>query len=91
MFFLQGKPNINAVIPAMDFLDGQLTKAAINTAYSNSIQSAIALRKKILNQYYNLTDHSEIYCVAMGMSPELHSFYVTKLNELLQYFILNTS
>lgn len=66
MFFSQGKPNIDAVIPAMDFLDLQLTNSALNPMYSDSIKSAISLGKRTLNRYYNMTDHSEIYRIAMG-------------------------
>lgn len=66
MFFSQGKPNIDAVIPAMDLLDGRLAESAMNPLYSDAIKASIALGKKTLNRYYNMTDHSEIYCIAMG-------------------------
>lgn len=66
MFFSQGKPNIDTVIPAMDFLDEQLTSNSLKSKYSTSIKSAINLGKKTLNRYYDKTDHSEIYRIAMG-------------------------
>lgn len=66
MFFSQGKPNIDSVIPAMDFLDERLTENSLKTKYSTPIKSAINLGKMTLNRYYDKTDHSEIYRIAMG-------------------------
>lgn len=69
MFFSQKKPNIDSVIPSMDYLDAQLTASALNPLYADSIKSAIALGKRTLNRYYDMTDHSEIYRIAMGELP----------------------
>lgn len=66
MFFSQGKPNIDSVIPAMDYLDQQLTTSALNMKYSKPIKASITLGKKTLNRYYDKTDQSEIYRIAMG-------------------------
>ena len=66
MFFSQSKPNIDSVIPAMDYIDQQLTNSALNPKYSKSIKTAISLGKRTLNRYYDMTDHSEIYQIAMG-------------------------
>lgn len=66
MFFSQSKPNIDSVIPTMDYIDQQLMDNALNPKYSKSIKTAISLGKRTLNQYYNITDHSEIYQIAMG-------------------------
>jgi len=66
MFFSQRKPNIDSVIPAMDYLDQQLTTSALDTKYSKPIKASIALGKKTLNRYYDMTDQSEIYRIAMG-------------------------
>lgn len=66
MFFSQSKPNLATVIPAMDYIDQQLTTDALNLRYSASIQAALSLGKKTLNRYYTMTDHSEIYRIAMG-------------------------
>lgn len=68
MFFSQGRPNIDRVIPAMDYLDQQLTTSALNMRYSDPIKAAITLGKKTLNRYYDLSDQSEIYRIAMGKS-----------------------
>jgi hypothetical protein len=66
MFFSQGKPNIDSVILAMDYLDQQLTTSSLDARYSKSIKASIALGKKTLNRYYDMTDQSEIYRIAMG-------------------------
>ena len=66
MFFSQSKPNIDSVIPVMDYIDQQLMNSALNPKYSKLIKTAISLGKWTLNQYYNITDHSEIYQIAMG-------------------------
>jgi hypothetical protein len=83
MFFSLGRPNIDSVIPAMDYLDQQLTTSALNTRYSKSIKAAITLGKKTLNRYYDLSDHSEIYCIAMGKSIclSLHSLMLLFLSQ----------
>lgn len=50
----------------MDHIDEYLATAAQNTDYSLSICAALAIGKKTLNRYYNKTDHSEVYRIAMG-------------------------
>lgn len=50
----------------MDYLDDELTCKALDPEYSDAIKAAIALGKCTLNRYYNMTDHSEIYRIAMG-------------------------
>ena len=60
-------PNIAIVIPAMDHINEHLTTAAINCKYPLAIKAALAIGKKTLNRYYNKTDHSEVYRIAMGM------------------------
>jgi hypothetical protein len=51
----------------MDHLDEHLTNAALNSKYPVSIKAAIAIGKKTLNRYYDKTDHSEVFRIAMGM------------------------
>jgi len=50
----------------MDHIDSHLATAARNIGYSASIRAALAIGKKTLNRYYNKTDHSEVYRIAMG-------------------------
>jgi hypothetical protein len=73
MFFSQGWPNIDRVIPSMDYLDQQLTSSALIVRYSESIKATITLGKKTLNRYYDMSDQSEIYRIAMGKCIRLSS------------------
>lgn len=50
----------------MDHIDAHLATATQNTDYSPSIRVALAIGKQTLNRYYNKTDHSEVYRIAMG-------------------------
>ena len=50
----------------MDHIDEHLATAATNRAYHLAIKAALAIGKKTLNRYYNKTDHSEVYRIAMG-------------------------
>ena len=50
----------------MDHLDEHLANAALNVNYPTSIKAAIAIGKKTLNRYYDKTDHSEVFRIAMG-------------------------
>jgi hypothetical protein len=66
LFFSCSTPNLAKVIPAMDLIDRHLATSARNQKYDRSIQAALAIGKKLLNKYYNVTDHSELYRIAMG-------------------------
>jgi hypothetical protein len=66
LFFSRGTPSISTVIPAMDHIDEHLATAATNQGYTLAIKAALAIGKKTLNRYYNQTDHSDIYRIAMG-------------------------
>ena len=50
----------------MDHIDTYLATATQDTKYSVSIRAALAIGKRTLNRYYNKTDHSEVYRIAMG-------------------------
>jgi hypothetical protein len=50
----------------MDHIDTYLATATQNSRNPVSIRAALALGKRTLNRYYNKTDHSEIYRIAMG-------------------------
>jgi hypothetical protein len=63
--FSQSNPNLATVIPAMDYINQHLTTSALSSCYSTSIRAALSLGKKTLNWYYTMTDHSEIYRIAM--------------------------
>ena len=67
MFFsCGGTPNIASVIPVMDHLDEPLAMAASSQKFDPAIRAAITIGKKTLNPYYDRTDHSELYRIAMG-------------------------
>ena len=63
LFFSRDTPNIATVIPAMD----HLMNATLNPKYPTSIKATIAIGKKTLNCYYDKTDHSEVFHIAMGI------------------------
>lgn len=67
LYFSRATPNLAKVIPAMDHIDRHLATAALDSDYDPAIQAALAIGKKILNKYYAMTDHSELYRIAMGM------------------------
>jgi hypothetical protein len=51
----------------MDLIDEKLTLYSRNKKYSPAIRAAVRLAKETLNRYYELTDCSEVYRIAMGM------------------------
>jgi hypothetical protein len=60
-------PSIATIIPAMDHIDEHLATAAIDIKLPLAIKAALTIGKKTLNRYYDKTDHSEIFRIAMGM------------------------
>ena len=50
----------------MDHIDEYLATAGRNVKISKAIRAALALGKQTLNRYYNKTDHSDVYRIAMG-------------------------
>ncbi|KAG1728879.1 hypothetical protein EDD22DRAFT_788968 [Suillus occidentalis] len=69
MFFSHSTPSLATVIPAMDLIDETLTTHMLNKQLLPSIHAAAGLAKKTLNRYYELTDTSDVYCVAMILHP----------------------
>jgi hypothetical protein len=51
----------------MDHIDEHLATAAIDNEYPLAIKAALAIGKKTLNRYYDKTDHSKVFRIAMGM------------------------
>ncbi|TDL17970.1 hypothetical protein BD410DRAFT_729275, partial [Rickenella mellea] len=76
LFFSRATPNLATVIPAMDHLDETLATNVLNPRFQHSIQAALTIGKRTLNRYYNLTDDSEVYRIAMVLHPrhKLHYF-----------------
>ena len=50
----------------MDYIDDYLEKAGRNFNLSKPIRAALAIGKETLNRYYNKTDQSDVYRIAMG-------------------------
>ena len=75
LFFSRGgTPNVASVIPAMDHLDEHLASIATSPKYGRAIKAAVALGKRTLNKYYDNTDQSKIYRIAMSMFFFPHFF-----------------
>jgi hypothetical protein len=71
----------------MDHIDEYLATASQNVKYSEAIRAALALGKKTLNRYYDKTDHSEVYRIAMG--KPFHVLFVSYFfHSSLQYSTL---
>jgi hypothetical protein len=50
----------------MDHIDAHLTTAALDPDCPLAVKAALAVGKTTLNRYYNKTDYSEVYRIAMG-------------------------
>jgi len=66
LFFSRSTPCLATVIPAMDHIDETLTTNSLDHKFEPSIHAALGIAKKTLNRYYNATDQSEVYRIAMG-------------------------
>ncbi|KAF6750046.1 hypothetical protein DFP72DRAFT_818213 [Ephemerocybe angulata] len=67
--FSRGTPSLPSVIPAMDHIDDVLTTQSLDTKYLPAVRAACALSKKTLNRYYEKTDVSKTYRIAMMLHP----------------------
>lgn len=65
-FFSSLSPNLAKVISAMDFLNKHLASSATSSCYNPAIQAILAVGKKLLNKYYNITDFSEVYHIMIS-------------------------
>jgi hypothetical protein len=73
LYFSRGTPNLAAVIPAMDHIDKVLATSSDSPhQFGPSIRAALAVGKNTMNRYYNKTDHSEVYRIAMGKSSYIY-------------------
>jgi len=63
----------------MDHLDQHLATSALDLSLPASIRAAATLGKRTLNMYYTMTDHSEVYRIAMGKFHYLHRIVPTLL------------
>ena len=68
----------------MDIIDKHLATAALNNKYEPSIQAALVVGKRHLNKYYNMTDHSDLYRIAMDMYFYSKIRYIIRLDQTIQ-------
>ncbi|TFY82867.1 hypothetical protein EWM64_g1152 [Hericium alpestre] len=68
-FFSQSVPNLTNVIPAMNYIDERFATDTIDEKYSVAIRASLSVAKRTLNRYYNLTDDSHVYQIAMVLHP----------------------
>ena len=53
----------------MDHIDKTFATQSIDEAHSSAIRASLNLGKRTVNRYYQLTDSSEVYRIAMGKYP----------------------
>ena len=78
------------MIPVIDHLNEHLASAAVSQKYNHVIRAAILIGKRTLNQYYDRTDQSELYQIAIGMLYVL-SIHASALIHLNQCYTPTTS
>ena len=67
LFFSCPTPNLAMVIPTMDYIDEVFTTGMLQrNTLDPAIRAAVGLAKKTLNKYYEHTDASKLYRIAMG-------------------------
>ncbi|PBK83685.1 hypothetical protein ARMGADRAFT_1136613 [Armillaria gallica] len=70
LYFSRSTPSLATVIPAMDHIDTVLATAALDDVkFSAPIRAALAVAKDTLNIYYDKTDQSRVYHIAMVLHP----------------------
>ena len=52
----------------MDRMHDELTTAADDQTVMPALRAALRIGKKLLNKYYSLTDHSDVYRISVGKS-----------------------
>ncbi|KAF8546706.1 hypothetical protein OG21DRAFT_1426338, partial [Imleria badia] len=88
-YFSRLTPCLANVIPAMDLIDEKLTTYSLDHNYTPSICAAVSLAQHMLNKYYQLTDSSHTYRIAMILHP-CHKFnYFLKVKWELEW--INTA
>ncbi|KAF8548523.1 hypothetical protein OG21DRAFT_1380637, partial [Imleria badia] len=80
LFFSRSTPSLATVIPAMDHIDKKFTTYSRDRKYLPTIRSAVTLAKKTLDRYYSLTNHSEVYRIAMVLHPRHKLAYFKAAN-----------
>ena len=76
----------------MDVIDEKLTTDSLNRSkFDASIRASLGLAKKTLNRYYNMTDWSEVYRIAMGTCLNIFLIVLELMVYGFQSYIHDTS
>jgi hypothetical protein len=69
LFFSQDNVvTIAHVVPTMDCIDAMLSNSATKLL-NLAVKHALLFARKLMDKYYLKTDLSNVYCIAMGLSP----------------------
>ncbi|KAF8551892.1 hypothetical protein OG21DRAFT_1512215, partial [Imleria badia] len=79
LFFSQDSATIAAVIPAMDKLDQKMNQQTKKPLHS-AVVSAMQLSKNKMDRYWQMTDLSKAYRVAIVLHPDLKFEYFHEQN-----------
>lgn len=80
MFFSADNASLSAIIPAMDALDQSFATGIVNQQLlSEPLRHALSIGKRTLNKYYQLTDDSHLY--RMAMSTFLLLFFLSCVSD----------
>lgn len=74
----------------MDKIDEDLATNALSSKYSAAVHVALSVGKKTLNRYYEKTDLSNVYRIAMSTYP-FFAYLTFLIPSFYQSFILATS
>ncbi|KAJ3830446.1 hypothetical protein F5880DRAFT_1468533, partial [Lentinula raphanica] len=90
LFFSSSSPSVASIIPAMDIIDRSFASGIVNRqTLSAPVRHALLIGKRTLNKYYQLTDDSYIY--RMAISTFLLHFLLLYDLLLPQYSILSSN
>lgn len=88
--FSKAEASIAKVLPAMDKINEVLTSNAVETNYLPSIKAALAIGSRLLNQYYALTDMSDVYRIATSKPLDYFSSFAANISRSSSPFIQTT-
>ncbi|KAJ3967637.1 hypothetical protein EV361DRAFT_480009 [Lentinula raphanica] len=78
-FFSTDSPSVAAVIPAMDAIDEAFASGIVQCeTLSAPVCHALSIGKRTLNKYYQLTDDSYVYRMAIVLHPSRKVDYLRK-------------
>ena len=90
LFFSCANTSIATVIPAMDHIDSVLINVIVTGTDQKeikllaSIMAALSIGKHTLNHYYDKTDLSEVFCIAMGK----YLSFILSFDMLMYFFVV---